>query len=279
MIRVAVVDSRGVVSLQTVQVPSLTGTTETGARKQRKVDSKMTSASNMRNEPTYFADESWAGIKFCPGSDGKFATAHHFGKCISVYDGDRVTRQMYTRHTPTAMAWGKMPNSDKPVIVVTENNVVSLWDDRVAEKRGCVVRIEAGRGTMFSVNAHAEKPLVICGGVEKTVTIVDVRAGSIAGRWIKATKYDIISTMFAKGDNACFVVGLDHEINAGVWITSKSSLKNGPRFNRAGFRGASRWVGVDSIADGSNDEAIVGITESAYVYTLRRPRYLGTDDQ
>jgi len=68
-----------------------------------------------------------------------------------------------------------------------------------------------------------------------------------------------------------------HQVSMGC-IAAKSKRRNNTKsLERVGFRGDTRWAGIDLLrGERVEEEAIVGITETANLYLLGQPQYLGS---
>ncbi len=60
-------------------------------------------------------------------------------------------------------------------------------------------------------------------------------------------------------------VSCDVDALSGCWLESESHVST---LKRHGFRGDSRWIGVDRVRD---TDTLVGMTESGNMYVLQQP--------
>ncbi len=108
--------------------------------------------------------------------------------------------------------------------------------------------------------------------------------------WRCPLKYDIAVLAFSPTQpSLCYVAGLDNELLCGVYAQKHKGVKHENGSNgvgvgdaassysmlqqnhRFGFRGDSRWVGMDFAAtvSANADDVAVGICESGSAYTVR----------
>jgi hypothetical protein len=105
----------------------------------------------------------------------------------------------------------------------------------------------------------------VASGEEKTVFVYDLRKNKLVGQWIKALKYEVMSVLLSTKDpSMVYATGLDHEVFCGSW--KKSDNLN--TLKRHGFRGESRWIGMDLVP---GSDSLLGLTENCHLYALRHP--------
>lgn len=120
------------------------------------------------------------------------------------------------------------------LLSVVEGNAVSLWDVRVSGSAACVQRLSDGGGALTCVSTH-DSGYLAAGGVDRTVTVYDLRKYSVVNRWINVLKHEMIHLFFSTVNvEYIYVTGLDQEIYCGNWYNTKLNTST---LKRNGFRG------------------------------------------
>ncbi len=96
-------------------------------------------------------------------------------------------------------------------------------------------------------------------------------------------KYDLAYLAFSPSDSTlCYVAGLDNELMVGKFDGSeKKKATEAKEYSpsilqmnhRLGFRGDSRWIGLDVVSRGNCDLA-VGACESGSVYAIEPAQHM-----
>jgi len=99
--------------------------------------------------------------------------------------------------------------------------------------------------------------------------------------WRCPLKYDIAFLEFSPSNpQLCYVGGLDNEFMCGRHETQNKKTSKGTsekvpysqsilqQNHRLGFRGDSRWTGLDVALDSENNDIGIGICESGYAYSI-----------
>jgi len=108
------------------------------------------------------------------------------------------------------------------------------------------------------------------------VHVYDVRSWKALGSWPRVMKYEIIALHFSQHDpTLAYVVGLDHEVYCGNWAAEQDERdsKFKSTLTRQGFRGDSRWIGLDRV--GASD-TLIGLTEGSHMYVLKEPQLMAS---
>ncbi|ETO21018.1 hypothetical protein RFI_16187 [Reticulomyxa filosa] len=166
------------------------------------------------------------------------------------------------------------------------------------------------RNEMYDMSIHPNRNHISCVGKDKVVYIIDTRKYQIQTMFKSGAKYELVKCQFSLSsqptlDDFVYCVGLDHDIMFGKWNrhhlkTHKGSPKkfndkmsadntfhslddntmedksvHEKRFHEC-FRGDSKWIGVDFIGH-SGMESMIGITENATIYAVRKPYFINPD--
>lgn len=231
--------------------------------KRRRISAKNTSY--YLKSPQENEESGWNGVALSPiAQDNIVATCSFWGKHINILDyaSGRCVRTMHAGFNPTQIQFEKGSGS-KGLLAIAEGNMLSLWDARCAERGGCVHRVQTSSQGLYSMDVG--DGLVAVAGKEKTVHVYDIRKNKMVGQWVKALKYEVMSVMFSSiNQNYCYATGLDHEIFCGSWLKggNMSALK------RHGFRGDSRWLGIDRVL---GSDTLLGMTDNYSLYVLKHP--------
>jgi len=228
--------------------------------------------------PAQPVEAGWSGIALSPQDSRFSAVTTAFGRCITVFNEDKPLRRMATPLNPTQLQYFSLPNANEPVIALTESNVLSIWDVRVAEKSGCVQRLQPSTASLYALDGHSASGQLAVGGEEKAVYVFDSKKWTPSGQWKKVMKYEIFSLRFSSANpKLCYAVGLDHEVICGSWCTQKVRHESSDDGGKGeGFRGDSRWIGFDQIQVAQSDH-LFGLTETGHFYVLRHPWRMFSD--
>jgi hypothetical protein len=227
----------------------------------------------MTSEAKGNREHGWTGVALQEGSDHVYACSF-WNKCVQQYDGagGGCVRNSYTALNPTCIKPVKMPEG-QDLLALCEANVVSLWDLRASQRGGCVQRLQTSEEELCCLDVSKDGMLATAGR-EKTVFVYDTRKMKMVGQWIRALKYEVMSLLFSSKDaTQCYVTGLDHEVFCGSWVSGGSNLST---LKRHGFRGESRWIGMDRV---HGSDTLLGLTENLHLYALRHPYRLMNDAQ
>ncbi|ETV97021.1 hypothetical protein H310_09856 [Aphanomyces invadans] len=221
----------------------------------------------------------WAGIAFNPLSS-QLATAHSFTKAVRFYDSHtlQTTRAHTSLLMPTALAY-----SNTSTLVVAEYNQMSVWETKSHQR---IAR--EGLPSLGCVHAVAWSPdgnSVALGGEDKVAYIYDTRKWKLRAVWRCPLKYDVAYLAFSPTDpSLCYVAGLDNELMVGKFDGSEKKKKDkhaneySPTIlqmnHRLGFRGDSRWVGLDVVQDITGDDLAIGACESGSVYAIHPAQHM-----
>ncbi|KAJ7538039.1 hypothetical protein O6H91_11G032300 [Diphasiastrum complanatum] len=186
---------------------------------------------------------SWSGCAFGPRQPSLVVVARGMAKSIDLYDKDMHVRTLHTLQPPTAMTFLDGPFNGDGIssgLVVTEASQLSIWDLRAGERNGCVQRI---LGTLSGESLYAvcssSDGMVGTGGSDRSITVFDSFKWTARSRWIGCLKYEVIG---------------------GVW---KRENKGNDVGGQLGFRGDSRWLGVDKCV---GSDVLAGWCESGSIF-------------
>jgi hypothetical protein len=127
----------------------------------------------MLRPESYGRESGWSGLAFHSQQPSMAATARHFPKDISIYDGEQIVRTFTCVQNPNAIKF--MPSSlqlGSSVLAAAEGNMVCLYDVRAGEQGGCVQRCSVsaqGLGLHALDWCKAEGGLLGCAGAERWV--------------------------------------------------------------------------------------------------------------
>lgn len=277
--RSAVSDAVGRTTISTIGVGSSSHVT--GKRRRVDTDSKRISddadayvLNSYQVGPHLAQETGWTGAALNPMKTSEVATVGYFSRRLDIWNDEKCARTIHTPLNPTQIRYTSVPASGVPLLAITEQNIVSIWDDRTSENNGCIQRLARSQAPLYTLCSHPSG-LIATGGEEKTIFVYDVRSWKLVGSWPKVMKYEIVATSFAlKDPSYCYVTGLDHEVFCGKWESALGGTGNDAdrkfhsTLKRHGFRGDSRWIGIDRV---TGSETLVGVTESANLYVLREP--------
>lgn len=242
LVRVASIDAVGLTSLTTVDTQTLQITSQhiLGEAQPR--------------------ESGWAGVALHASLDKVWSTTF-WDKSLQLFEEGKLVRTVHCCLTPQAIEYVEMQS----VVALAESNVVSLWDLRTSERSGCVSRLQPSASNLYCIDSRGD--LMAVAGEDKTIYIYDLRKNKIMGQWTKALKYQVLSVFLSSIDPAvCYTTGLDHEIFCGTW--EKNAGANPGTLERRGFRGSSRWIGLDRV---SGTDTLIGLTDTLQLYKLRHP--------
>ncbi|CAM6083889.1 unnamed protein product [Calypogeia fissa] len=206
----------------------------------------------------------WAGLAFSLDQPSLVVVARGLAKSVDLYDGDINVRTLRTLQHPSALTFLSGPyfgSSSSSTIAVAEGSQISIWDLRASEKGGFVQRILGAYsgGSLYAV-CSSPTGLLATGGAERTVLVFDPLKWSALSRWTACTKYEISGLAFSSLDpDLIYVHGLDYEVICGRWIQSSE----GGMGRCFGFRGDSRWLGVDKCV---GSDVLAGWSESGSLF-------------
>ncbi|KAF0698345.1 Aste57867_11023 [Aphanomyces stellatus] len=222
---------------------------------------------------------SWAGVAFDPHST-QLATVHSFSRALALYDTTTLQRThvQTTLLHPTALAY-----STSSTVVVAEYNQMSVWD---AKSHARIAREGLpSLGCIHSVAWSPDGNSIAIGGEDKIAYIYDTRKWKLRSLWRCPLKYDLAYLAFSPSDpTLCYVAGLDNELMCGKYDGSEQKKKKEEQAkeyspsilqmnHRLGFRGDSRWIGLD-VAGANGDDMAVGICESGSAYAIRPAQHM-----
>jgi len=219
----------------------------------------------------------WAGLSLHPSRESSTVTARFFYRTATLYDADMAVRSFRTLACPSAISY---INDGDEVFALAEGRFVSVWDPRVAENGGCVLRKAwGGTGKLYCISVLPSSGLIATAGSERTVQVADIRTQAIRHRWTSCLKYECVWLSLSESDpGTCHVVGMDNEFACGVYDpttmnTSRlSPQKVTPMLSGAlarsparlfGFRADDRWIGLVS-----KDRFTLGLSERKTLYVL-----------
>ncbi|KDO20654.1 hypothetical protein SPRG_13407 [Saprolegnia parasitica CBS 223.65] len=277
---IASIDARGAAFLYTKSTGSTddVGSPQRKKQKQHKFDSHTLTASTT-------AEVGWAGIALDPtASSSVVATAHFFAKELRFFDATTLqsTWVQPTVMHPTALTFSPTLAS---TAVVAEYNQFSIWDAK-SNKR--VARDGApSQGCLYAIACSPDGHSIAMGGEDKVAYIYDTRMWKLRNRWRCPLKYDIAYLAFSPSQSSlCYVAGLDNELMCGEHDASKEKKQKhkepAPAYSpsilqqnhRLGFRGDSRWIGLDIVSASEDEDMGVGICESGSAYVIRPAQYM-----
>jgi hypothetical protein len=274
-VRIAHVDNVGTVRMTNMPLPSSDTNSSTGeaptTKRQKTSDSSSSSSSPSSTSVTTMVLEGqdkeprqeagWNGIALHPTLN-RLWTASYWSKELRHFEDGRLVRSVHAALSPHCIQIVKDgPAAD--CVAVAENNVVSLWDFRASERSGCVQRLQNSTHDIYCLDTAGSS--LVASGEEKTVFVYDLRKNKLVGQWIKALKYEVMSVLLSTKDpSMVYATGLDHEVFCGSW--KKSDNLN--TLKRHGFRGESRWIGMDLVP---GSDSLLGLTENCHLYALRHP--------
>ncbi|OQS07507.1 hypothetical protein THRCLA_00487 [Thraustotheca clavata] len=255
-------------------------TTANAASPQRKKQKQQHYTSHQVSDATT-PEIGWAGIALDPTSASTtLATAHFFSKELRFYDYSTLqsTWIQLTVMYPTALSFSPTLAS---TAVVAEYNQFSVWD---AKSKTRIVREGApSQGCLYTIACSPDGNSIAMGGEDKVAYIYDTRMWKLRNRWRCPLKYDIAFLAFSPNDpKLCYVAGLDNELMCGRFDGSdKKKNKEAPAYSpsilqqnhRLGFRGDSRWIGLN-IVSSKNQDMGFGICENGSAYAIRPAQYM-----
>lgn len=198
----------------------------------------------------------WVGISGDPLLTSRTITARYSDKLVCVYDEDKLIRQMRSIQNPTQIL-----ALENGLLAMTERNHYSLWDLRVASSgyNGVITsRVQVSPEILYTLDSAGYYLAVA--GVDRSISIFDLRRDGIISKWIHCLKYEITKVLFSKQDpSVCIVSGLDNEIIIGKSDGSKSLS------HFEGLRIESRWAGI---TNHQNNDTVLGISQQGEVYII-----------
>ncbi|EFJ08450.1 hypothetical protein SELMODRAFT_428985 [Selaginella moellendorffii] len=202
----------------------------------------------------------WAGCVFSPHQPSLITVARGFARSIDIYDRDVHVRTFHTLQCPTALTFlhGACPS----VLAISEGPQLSIWDLRCGEQGGCVQRFLGSftGESLYSVCSSWDN-LLGAAGADRAVTIFDTRRWIPRARWVNALKYEVTGIAFsATKQSYVFAHGLDYEVAGGEWNEDdfEGTIKRS-----FGFRGDSRWLGMDKCLD---KDFLAGWSENGSIF-------------
>ncbi|RQM12041.1 hypothetical protein B5M09_004890 [Aphanomyces astaci] len=215
----------------------------------------------------------WAGIAFNPVSNQVFT------KAVRFYDSHtlQTTHVQTSLLMPTALAY-----SSSSTLVVAEYNQMSIWDSKSHQRiaREGLPSLGCVHAVAWSLDGNS----VAIGGEDKIAYIYDTRKWKLRSLWRCPLKYELAYLAFSPTDpTLCYVAGLDNELMVGTFDGAEkkkhAAKEHSPSIlqmnHHLGFRGDSRWIGVDVIRDGSGGHDLaVGACESGSVYAIQPAQHM-----
>eukprot|EP01102_Stenamoeba_stenopodia_P023158 TRINITY_DN9889_c0_g1_i1.p1 TRINITY_DN9889_c0_g1~~TRINITY_DN9889_c0_g1_i1.p1 ORF type:complete len:447 (-),score=82.18 TRINITY_DN9889_c0_g1_i1:42-1337(-) len=248
--RLAAIDSVGNAWVASICVNPTTNLAELSPE-----NSLMLTASNT-------AESGWWGLAFHPSNYGQIATVGFWSKKITIFSEDKAVRTFAAVANPTQIRYMSSPHSQEPLLILTEQNVLSVWDIR--SPHPCIQRVNANAGTAKNkLYALASKDTeVAIGGSERVVSFVDTRRWTFRSHTKNALKYEITSLEYSSiDDRLCFVGGIGSEL---ACIDSSKTTEKMPR--DCIFRGESaRWLGIHKL---DRRDTLFGLADTGMIYSF-----------
>ncbi|KAG9401831.1 hypothetical protein AC1031_007540 [Aphanomyces cochlioides] len=271
---VASVDAKGAAVVYTKSSNSThIGDDESESRKKQRVEASF-SSHVLSNSTT--AEISWAGVAFDPTAN-QVVTAHSLTKILRFYDytTGQLTHSQTALMSPAALAY-----SSSSSLVVAEYNQMSVWDGKSHER---IAREGLpSLGSIYSVAWSPDGNSIAIGGEDKIAFIYDTRKWKLRSLWRCPLKYDLAFLSFSPTDpTLCYVAGLDNELMCGKYEGKKQKSNEPKEYSpsilqmnhRLGFRGDSRWIGLDVLGQDGQDMAL-GICEGGSAYAVAPAQHM-----
>ncbi|GJD09478.1 hypothetical protein Gasu2_37280 [Galdieria sulphuraria] len=241
-------------------------------------------------------EEGWAGLDLDPWHLSRIAIVRQFFRDLTIYDKDLATRQLALSYTPHAVrflsnTWNdiSLDNDDTSkannfchLVACLEGPYLSIWDTRVGEGGGRIHHKCYGNGSLYGIDIGHRGSLSV-GGVDRMVSILDLRTWNVRCRWNHCLKYECKHVLFPEKEECrCIVVGVDNELSCGyvgnlqreqVLLSEKRPrMMSGANLVSCkrifGFRADSRWIGVTKqFVNGYSH--ILGMSENGCLYWLK----------
>jgi len=220
----------------------------------------------------FFFEKGPTCVALHPNRADTVVSGSYFGSMVVVYQQQTPISNIYTSFGPTQVKWMSVQESHTPLLAITDNNMVSVWDIRTPteSQSQCVQRLRPSSSALYTLccTEIGDTGLLATAGEDKIVYVYDCRKWKISGQWSKVMKYEIVSLHFSSIDpSLCYVTGLDHEVFCGSW-SGQDKMKNLSTLRRHGFRGDSRWIGIHRVPQ---TDTLVGLTETANLYVVTNP--------
>ena len=247
-----------------------------------KDDDKETETDSLVLTPTSFRHGSrgWAGVSLDSNQPKSAAVARQFFRDVTFFDANVPVRTIYTILPPQAVSFCQ----ELGAVAVAEGGDLTFYDSRAGENRGCISRKTAGVGNLLSVDVCDKQRVVASAGMDRVVTIFDVRMMNIRDRWGGCLKYECSATLLSREmDGMAYVCSVDNELACGAWsadmaahmksLNATQSLMisgaNTKSPRRAfGFRADVRLIGMARRMNGGEEIGVM--SESGAFYLLRR---------
>lgn len=224
-------------------------------------------------------DFGWAGVALRRNDPSTALVTRQFFRDVTVFDLDVPIRTIHTILTPYAAAFC----GDGTTLAVSEGNSLAFYDSRAGENRGCVSRKTICSGALLSMDVSDDGCLVATGGMDRVLSVFDMRTMTSRDRWPSCLKYECAGTIMSRTmQGMAYVCSVDNEVACGAWSSDTADslrLQDGPKSlmisgantkspRRAfGFRADVRLTGM--ARRGTPSEEIAVMSESGAFYMLR----------
>lgn len=257
--------------------------------------SELTTEHSWELVPAEPLEDGWHGLALHPFEHTQANVISYWNRKSFFYSADRLVSTIKLQAAPLSSRYLVVPASSHPLLAINEGNVTSIWDDRTPDIP--VQRMSDQPHDLYALDTHPSG-LLATGGVDKQVTVYDCRRWAVSGRWRNVLKYELISLRFSHtSPHSIYVTGLDHELYCGEWgsVTgglhalqgggpmgstegggvardlNNNAIDNPSQLRRNGFRGDSRWMGIDRCGDCDD---VMGFTETGQFYYIASARNL-----
>ena len=155
----------------------------------------------------------WAGLALYNDSA---IIAHYMSKSLHWVDMQQgvVTRSSLSVHNPTSVTSLSGSSELNGSFALTEGNSMSVWDARISENSGCVLKNSSNHGLLWT-SLFLGGYDVLTAGSDKTIQIYDSRNWRLKLKWRTPCKYDVVKLLPAcdtTRSRSVYVCGLDNEI-------------------------------------------------------------------
>jgi WD40 repeat protein len=176
-------------------------------------------------------------------TDARVASSRFFHKDVTIYDQDKIIRQIHCGSHPTALKWMKIQNNEQ--LVYCDYNRLMMIDDR---GKSPTVIGSITSGCLYSLANSSD--VIATAGEDRTVYIFDIRNTNSVSKWDNCLKYSI---SYLDVEDAIYFVG-SYESTEFRFGKMNSNEK-------VGFSADSRWIGLDR-----RGNMIAGVSERGKVY-------------